>query len=99
MALPCADKGGGLHQPQDHVHFVQRVLRRVHHIIAQFVLRLVDAGRVHEHNLPLVGGQHCPDPVAGSLGLAGGDRYLLPDQMVHQRGFPYIRPADQGDKA
>ena len=43
MALACADEGGRLHQPENHIHFLQSVLSHVHHILAQLILGLMDA--------------------------------------------------------
>ena len=75
------------------------MLRRIHHIIAQLVLRLMNPGRIQEDNLSPLRGQHRPDPVACGLGLCGSDGYLLPDQLIHQSGFSHVWPAYQGDKA
>ena len=99
MPLPGSDEAGGLHQPQNHVHLIQGGLGGGDHVLAQLVLGLVDARRVHKHNLTLLRGQHGADTVAGGLGLVGRNGDLLSYQMVHQRGFSHVRPANQGDKA
>ena len=39
------------------------------------------------------------DPVPGGLWLVGGDGYLLSDELIHQGGFSYVWPANQGGKA
>ena len=46
MTLARADEGGRLHQPEYHVHFLQSVLSHVHHIFAQLILGLMNAGCV-----------------------------------------------------
>ena len=99
VPLTCADKGRGLHEPADHVHFIQRPLRHVHHIVTELILCLVNAGRIEEDDLPLLRRQDRLNAVSGGLRLIRSDGDLLPDQMVHQRGFPHVRATDQSDKS
>ena len=85
-----------LNQPENRVHILQRLLRGVHHVLAQAVFCLMDARRIQKHNLParvIIDGA---DPVSGRLGFSGCNGDFLSDQMIHQRGLADIRPADHG---
>ena len=99
VALPRSDKGARLHQPENHIHLPKRALRHIDHVFSQLVLRLVNARRIQENDLPLITGIHSLNPVSRSLGLIGSNRNLLSNQPVHQCGFSYIRPANQSGKA
>ena len=99
MAFPRTDKGGGLHQPQDHVHVLQGVLRHIDHIFTQFILCFMDSGGIQENDLsPLIRINRLY-PVPGGLGLIRRNGDLLANEMVHQGGFSHIRPSYQGYKA
>ena len=70
VALSRADKGSGLHQPQDHVHVAERPLRRAQHVAPQLVLRPVDARRIQEDDLAFFAGIHGLNAVSCGLGLS-----------------------------
>ena len=75
------------------------MLRNIHHIISQFVFRLVDTGGIQEYDLSLFQGQYRLDTVTGSLRFVGCDGDLLSDQSVHQSGLTYVGTSDQCGKA
>jgi hypothetical protein len=59
----------------------------------------VHTRRIHEQHLRIVAGLDTQHLVPGGLGLARGDRQLLPEQMVEQRGLAHIGPSDERDIA
>ena len=83
---------------QDGVHLFQRALRRLHHVLAELVARLVDARRVEEHDLRIRLRENAEDAVARRLRLVAHDGDFLPDERVDERGFPHIRPPDDRHK-
>src|SRR5699024_7099097 len=58
-----------------------------------------NARRIQKYNLSLRTGIDSLYPVSCGLRLVGCDGNLLPNEMVHQGGFPHVGPADQGRKA
>ena len=98
VTLPGSYESGRLHQPEHYVYFIQRPLRDVHHILAQFIFRPVDPRRIDKHDLPLFCREHRLDAVPRGLRFVGCDRDLLSDQTVHQCGFSHVRSADQCGK-
>ena len=78
---------------------MQSPLRRLCHIVAKLVLRLVYARRVEEDDLRVLLGQDTEDAAARRLRLVAHDGNLLPDERVDQRGFADIRPPDHGGEA
>ena len=84
MLFSCTNIVCRLHKPQYDIHFPQAVLRHIDHITAQFIFCLVNAGRIHKHNLPLIGSIYGLYTVSRGLRLFGGYGYLLPNQTVHQ---------------
>ncbi len=99
MLFTLSDKRRRLHDPQDHIDLVKRPLRDIDHILAQLVLCLMDARRIQKDDLPPLLVIDRLDPVSRGLRLIARDRDLLPDDAVHERRFPHIRPADQGGEA
>ena len=67
------------------IDFLERPLGSLHHVLAELMLRLVDARRVEEDNLRLGPRQNAEDAVARRLRLVTHDGDLLPNQAVDQR--------------
>jgi hypothetical protein len=88
-----------IHDEHDHVHFAQRVERRVHHPPVHPMHGLVDSRRVDEHQLRIGHVLDPENPVPRRLGLVGHDRQLLPDELVQQRGLAGIGAPDERDMA
>src|SRR5262249_54169779 len=61
--------------------------------------RLVDPGRVDEHDLHLGTGEHPPHLRARRLGLVGDDRDLRPEHCVEQRGLADVGTSDERAEA
>ncbi len=61
--------------------------------------RLVDAGRVEQHDLAGGGRAHPTDLAACRLWPVGDDRHLRADDPVDEGRLPDVRPADEGDEA
>ena len=54
------------------------MLSNVYHVVAQLVLRLVNAGRIQEYDLTAIVRVYGLNPVSRRLRLIGCDRDLLP---------------------
>ena len=74
-------------------------LRRLCHIVAKFVLRLVDARRIEEDDLRVLLGQDAEDTATRRLRLVAHDGDLLSNERVDQRGLADIRPPDHGGES
>ena len=92
MAFSRSDKRGRLHQPQDDVNLLQRMLGNADHIFPKLILCFVDTGSVQKDNLPPLIRIYGLNPVSCSLRFVGRNRDFLSNQMVHKRGFSHIRP-------
>ena len=93
-------KAHGFHHEGHCVHAVHGF----GHVQVQAVVECVavvglKAGRVHKHELRRVVCVNASYLVPRGLRLFAGDADFLPDQMVHQRGFAHVRPADNGNEA
>ena len=51
MLLAGTDVVPRLHEPQDHIHLAECVLRNIHHVLTEFVFCLVDARCIEEDDL------------------------------------------------
>src|SRR5690606_38426755 len=51
----------------------------------------MDARGIGKHDLVIVTGENAVDTMTRGLGLARSDADLLPQQMIHQSGFAYVR--------
>ena len=68
----------------------------LHHILAELVSRLVEAGGVGENELGIAALSYAEYAVARCLRLRADDRYLLAHHRVHEGGFADVRSADNG---
>ena len=90
--------GRDIHQPQDHVHALQRLLGLLVEELPQLVARAVDAGRIHEDQLVGISCQNPQLSFARGLRL-GGDRCdLLSQQCIDQRGLANVWSPQYGNK-
>ncbi len=91
--LGDADAGYGLYQQNGGVHLGYRLIHNFHHIIAQGVFGLVQAGGIQKDHLkvPLVA--HAGDAVAGGLRLIAHNGHFDAAKGVGQGGFAHIGPA------
>ena len=78
---------------------MQSPLRRLCHIAAELVLRLVHPRRIKEDDLCVLLCQDAQDTAARCLRLVAHNGNLLPNERVDQRGLTDIRPPDHGGKA
>ena len=78
---------------------LERALGGLDHILAELVLRLVDARRIEKDNLRLWPRENAENPVARRLRLVAHDGDLLPDQAVDECRFADVRPTDDGDES
>ena len=99
IAFACPHLLRHIHDEDDDIHAAQSSLRRLRHIAAKRILRLVDAGRIEEDDLCVLLRQNAEDAAARRLRLVAHDRDLLPDQRIDQRGLPDVWPSDDGDKS
>ena len=85
----------------DHVHDdvdpIDGVAHQVVQTRAERRPRLVEPGRVGEHDLHAVGGPDRTDVTPGGLRLVRDDRDLLPNQGVHERGLAHVGSPNHGD--
>ncbi len=89
----------GIHHEDDHVRIAQGFDRDIDHEFAQCRARIVNARRIHEHDLHVVARQDAQLAQTCGLRLGADDGDLLAQQRVHQRGLAHVRPPDHGDKA
>jgi len=91
-------RGGGraVYQPEHHIGVGEGLLRNGHHVLAQFVERLVNPRCIEEENLRVGLGHNAEDGVARRLGLGGHDGQFLAQQTVEQRGFAHVGPPNHG---
>jgi hypothetical protein len=59
----------------------------------------VDARRVQEDELPVVGIQDSRDLVSRRLGLAARDGDLFAQDRIQERGFAHVGPSGDGDES
>src|SRR5690606_29249433 len=71
---------------------------RIHHAPVHPVHRLVDTGRVDEHDLTGRHVAHTDNPVPGGLRLVGDDGQLLAGESVEQRRLAGVGPAHERDE-
>ncbi|MNO78081.1 hypothetical protein D3C76_692080 [compost metagenome] len=91
---------GAIDHEDHHVDIFQR--RRgslVHVAVERFFVALVHAGGIDVDRLDITLGLDAEHVVPGGLRLARGDRQLLPQDMVEQRGLAHVGTADDGDIA
>ena len=88
-----------LDQEQDQIDIGAGGERLIDHILVQAAPGLVDARSVEKKDLTAGKVLDSQNPVAGGLGLGGGDGDLLPQHPVEQGGFPDVRPSDDGNEA
>ena len=68
-------------------------------VVERVAVAGLEAGGVHEDELAALIGINAGDFVASGLGLLAGDADFLADEVVHQRGFAHVRPANDGHEA
>ena len=88
-----------VHQHQQHVDAVHRVLHALDHVFAQTRARFMQARRIEEDDLPVLVRRHAHDAVACRLRTVGNDGDLFADHRVHHRGFADVRTADDRGEA
>ena len=92
--------GGAVHHHHHHVNIAYGGAGGAIHVaIDRFPGLHVQARGVHENDLVAALGLDTQHPMAGGLGLAGGNTYLLAQQVIEQRGLAHVGPADNGHVA
>lgn len=76
-----------VHEEGDHVHVLERLERRRVQLLAEGVMRLVQARRVHEDELEALAREHRAKAMARSLRRVRRDGDLLAHNGVDQRGL------------
>ena len=71
----------------------------MHHLAAERRIRIVQAWRIDEHNLPALLGDNALNAIAGGLRFGGNDCDFLPDQLIDEGGLSRIGPAHDGHEA
>jgi hypothetical protein len=71
----------------------------VHQSVERVLVRHLEAGRIDEDELRIVGGEDAVDAMARGLRLFRGDADLGADQAVGQRGLADVGPADDSQVA
>src|SRR5260370_22466235 len=69
-----------------------------HHLAAEGGVRPVEAGRIDQHDLRIRTIHDPLNPVARGLGPRSYDGDFLAYEVIYERGFPGIWPADDGHK-
>ena len=90
----------GFHHESHHIYAAEgfgNVL--VEPVVERVAVAGLEAGGVHEDELAALIGINAGDFVASGLGLFAGDADFLADEVVHQRGFAHVRPANDGHEA
>ena len=93
------EAGGRVHHPERDVGVGQALARRLHHALAEQVVRLVQPGRVDEEELRRRPALDPEDAVPRRLRLRRDDRELPPEDAVQQRRLADVRPSHQRDEA
>ena len=91
---------GAVDHEDHHVDVFQRGRGGLVHVAVQgFLAAFVHARSIDIHRLHVAFGLDAQHVVAGGLGLARGDRELLAEDVVEQRGLAHVRAADDGNIA
>ena len=98
-AIAAADGLRGVDHHARDVDVGQAHERAAVELLAERVVRLVQAGRVDEHDLGVLGVDDRAQPVARRLRLVRDDRDLRSHERVDERRLAGVRAADQGDEA
>ena len=97
--LSGSERDRTIHDVEHKIHIPQGIQRGLQHSLIHAVDRFVNAGRVHEDNLPARLRENSEYPVPGSLRLLGNNGYFFSDERVQKSGFTGIRPPDECDSA
>jgi hypothetical protein len=89
----------GVEEEYDRVGFRETVQNSFLHPGAQGVARFLRAGGIDEDRLISRTITDAPDRTAGRLWSGGGDRNLLPHELVDQRALAHVGPTDYRDEA
>ena len=98
-AVPGPDGGGGVHDQAHHVHVADGPGGRAVQALAQQRARLVDAGRVDEHDLRVGAVEHAPHLGPRRLGLVRHDADLAAEDGVEQRRLAHVGSPHERDEA
>jgi len=91
---------GAVDHEDHHVDVLQRRRSGLVHVAVQgFLAAFVHAGGVDVDRLHVAFGLDAQHVVTGGLRLARGDRELLAEDVVEQRGLAHVRTADDGNIA
>ena len=97
--VAAADRGARIDHEGDHVHVGELAQSALVELGAKAVLGLVDAGRVHNHELAVLAVDHGAQTAARGLGHRRGNGNLLTVAGVQQRGLARVGTAHQGDES
>ena len=87
-----------LQQQQHLIHLPNRGSGTANQPLPQEVMGLMNPRRIDQDQLSVIGGEDRAQPIAGGLGHRRGDRNLVANELIHQRGLPHIGAADQSNK-
>jgi len=89
---------GRVDEEADHVDLAQRREGAAVGALAQQRARLVDPGRVEEHDLRVLVGANAAHLRARRLRAVGDDRDLAADELVQERGLADVGSPDEDDR-
>jgi len=87
-----------IHQEEHDVHPIERLFGFLIQKLTEFMLRGMNAGRVHKNQLRCLSRQDAQLTAAGRLRPRGDGGDLLPQQGVDERGLAHVGLAQDGDE-
>ena len=84
-------------EQDDHVSLPDRLKCLFKHALLEQVPGHEKPRSIQEDGLDVVGRSKSCDTLPGGLSLGRDDAQLLPDELIHQRGFSSVRTPDQCD--
>jgi hypothetical protein len=99
VRVAAADARSRVDHLHDHVDPLHGIAHQVVETHAQGRTRLVESGRVGEHDLHVAGRPDRPDVAPRRLRLVGDDRDLLADQRVHEGRLADVGASHDGHDA
>src|SRR5207247_6999299 len=93
--LSGSERDRTIHDVEHKIHIPQGIQRGLQHSLVHAVDRFVNAGRVHEDNLPARLREDSEYPVTGSLRILGINGYFFSDGRVSMCGMNSIRLSDE----
>jgi len=89
----------GIHQKADDIDLIEGGQGSIHHESVEFVPGSHDPGGIYKHELQVRFIQNAEQAIAGSLRPGGGNRDLLPEELIEQGCLADVRGPNEGEVA